>query len=66
MMLKIAEDLLTNHDRTIVTVVVLIVGTLLIYKYGDQVQVMVLVSSAWTLALTFWFRTTVSDQNGKQ
>lgn len=47
---------LESHDRTIITVVVLILGGLLIYRYGDQVQVMVLVSSAWTLALTFWFR----------
>jgi uncharacterized membrane protein YccC len=44
------------HDRTIVTVVVLVAGSVLVYHYGESVPIMVLVSSAWTLALTFWFR----------
>lgn len=52
-----------SHDRTIITVVVLIIGGILIWQYGESTQVMVLVSSMWTLCLTFWFRfTRDSDQ----
>ena len=44
------------HDRTIVTIVVLLCGTFLLYYFGDQTPVVALVSSMWTLCLTFWFR----------
>lgn len=45
-----------SHDRTIITVAVLAAGTALLFQFGDAPQVLTLVSSAWTLALTFWFR----------
>ena len=45
-----------QHDRTIVTVVVLLCGTGLLALYGDSSPIVALVSSGWTLALTFWFR----------
>ena len=45
-----------NHDRTIVTVIVLLCGTGLLAAYGDQTPIVALVSSMWTLTLTFWFR----------
>lgn len=45
-----------THDRTIVTVVVLVCGTFLLAEFGEQTPVVALVSSMWTLALTFWFR----------
>jgi hypothetical protein len=51
-----------SQDRLIITVLVLIVGGALIWRFGESVPVMVLVSSAWTLALTFWFRS--RDSNG--
>jgi hypothetical protein len=47
-----------SHDRTIVTVVVLICGTALLWQFGDQAPIVALVSSGWTLTLTFWFRLT--------
>ena len=47
---------LFNHDRTIVTLVVIICGTFLLWQFGDQTPIVALVSSMWTLALTFWFR----------
>lgn len=46
----------TAHDRTIVTVLVILCGTLLLALFGDQTPIVALVSSMWTLALTFWFR----------
>jgi hypothetical protein len=45
-----------NHDRTIVTVAVLVSGTALLILLADQSAVIALVSSMFTLALTFWFR----------
>lgn len=54
-----------NHDRTIVTVVVLLCGTALLWHFGESVPVVALVSSAWTLALTFWFRFTPSESDGR-
>lgn len=45
-----------SHDRTIITVVVLCCGTALLWHFGESVPVVALVSSMWTLALTFWFR----------
>lgn len=45
-----------SHDRTVVTVIVLICGTLLLWHYGDSSPIVALVSAGWTLALTFWFR----------
>jgi hypothetical protein len=45
-----------SHDRTIVTVVVLLCGTALLWQFGDQAPITALVSSGWTLTLTFWFR----------
>lgn len=45
-----------SHDRTIITVVVIASGTFLLWRFGDAPQIIALVSSAWTLALTFWFR----------
>lgn len=47
---------LYSHDRTIVTVIVLVCGTLLLWHYGDSSPIVALVSAGWTLALTFWFR----------
>lgn len=44
------------HDRTIITVMVLVCGTLLLALYGDSSPIVALVSAAWTLTLTFWFR----------
>jgi uncharacterized membrane protein YccC len=52
-----------SHDRTIVTVVVLVCGTALLFQFGDQPPISTLVSMAWTLALTFWFRLTPSGPN---
>lgn len=45
-----------SHDRTIVTVFVLACGTALLWHFGESVPVVALVSSMWTLCLTFWFR----------
>lgn len=45
-----------SHDRTAVTIVVLLCGTFLLWHYGDSSPIVALVSSGWTLALTFWFR----------
>lgn len=45
-----------SHDRTIVTIVVLLCGTALLLTYGDSAPIVALVSAGWTLALTFWFR----------
>jgi hypothetical protein len=45
-----------SHDRTVVTVIVLLCGTALLWRFGDQAQIVALVSSGWTLTLTFWFR----------
>lgn len=45
-----------SHDRTIVTVVVLLCGTALLWQFGGQAPIIALVSSGWTLTLTFWFR----------
>lgn len=45
-----------SHDRTIVTAIVLVCGTLLLWHYGDSSPIVALVSAGWTLALTFWFR----------
>jgi len=47
---------LVNHDRTVVTIVVLICGTFLLYYFGEQTSIVALVGSMWTLCLTFWFR----------
>jgi uncharacterized membrane protein YgaE (UPF0421/DUF939 family) len=44
-------------ERMLITVVVLLVGAFLIERFGDASPVVVGVSSMWTLALTFWFRT---------
>jgi len=52
-----------SHDRTIITVVVLVVGAVLIWRFGDASPVMSAIAAAWTLVLTFWFRTG-PDQNG--
>jgi len=45
-----------SHDRTFVTIIVLLCGTGLLWHYGDAAPIVALVSSGWTLALTFWFR----------
>lgn len=45
-----------SHDRTVVTIVVLLAGTFLVYHFGEQTAIVALVSSMWTLCLTFWFR----------
>jgi thiol:disulfide interchange protein len=44
------------HDRTIITAIVLICGTFLLWRFGESTPIVALVSSMWTLALTFWFR----------
>jgi len=54
-----------SHDRTVVTVVVLACGTFLLWHYGDASPIVALVSSGWTLALTFWFRFNV-DATGQE
>lgn len=46
----------SNHDRTIVTVAVIASGTALLILLADQSAVIALVSSMFTLTLTFWFR----------
>lgn len=51
-----------SHDRTIISAIVLICGTILLAIYGDQGPIVALVSSAWTLTLTFWFRLGPDDQ----
>lgn len=43
-------------DRTIITVAVIVSGTALLWHYGDASPIVALVSSMWTLTLTFWFR----------
>ena len=45
-----------SHDRTIITFTVLAAGTALLWHFGESVPVVALVSSMWTLCLTFWFR----------
>jgi hypothetical protein len=45
-----------NHDRTIITAIVLFCGTVLLWQFGDNAPIIALVSSGWTLTLTFWFR----------
>lgn len=45
-----------SHDRTIISAIVLVSGTVLLLYYGEQTPIVALVSSAWTLTLTFWFR----------
>jgi hypothetical protein len=45
-----------SHDRTVITAIVLLCGTALLWHYGDATPIVALVSSMWTLALTFWFR----------
>ncbi len=49
-----------SHDRTIITVVVIVAGTVLLWQFGDNTPIVALVASMWTLALTFWFR--IDDQ----
>lgn len=53
-----------SHDRTVVTVTVLLVGTFLLWHYGDSGPIVALVSSGWTLALTFWFRFSAPGEGG--
>ena len=53
-----------SHDRTIISAIVLICGTVLLWHYGESVPIVALVSSMWTLTLTFWFRLG-PDQNGE-
>lgn len=53
-----------SHDRTIITVFVLACGTALLWHFGESVPVVALVSSMWTLCLTFWFRIGPSGPNG--
>lgn len=55
-----------SHDRTVVTVVVLLCGTGLLAMYGDSSPIVALVSSGWTLALTFWFRFSPYPEAGDQ
>lgn len=45
-----------SHDRTIISCIVLLCGTALLWHFGESVPVVALVSSMWTLTLTFWFR----------
>lgn len=45
-----------THDRTVVTVCILLCGSALLWHYGESAPIVALVSSGWTLALTFWFR----------
>jgi len=53
-----------SHDRTLITIVVLLSGTALLWHFGESVPIVALVSSMWTLTLTFWFRWTgEADQN---
>jgi len=53
-----------SHDRTIVTVIVLLCGTVLLFHYGDSSPIVALVSAGWTLALTFWFRFNADPESG--
>jgi hypothetical protein len=46
----------TSHDRTVITVLVLLCGTALLWQFSDATPIVALVASAWTLTLTFWFR----------
>lgn len=54
---------IVTHDRTVITVVVILAGTALLWHFGESVPIVALVSSMWTLALTFWFRV---DAGGAQ
>lgn len=45
-----------SHDRTVITVIVLVCGTALLWQFSDAAPIVALVASAWTLTLTFWFR----------
>jgi hypothetical protein len=45
-----------SHDRTIITAIVLLCGTALLITLTESPAVIALVSSMFTLALTFWFR----------
>lgn len=47
-----------SHDRTLISTFVLLCGTALLWHFGESVPIVALVSSAWTLTLTFWFRST--------
>ena len=51
-----------SHDRTVISAIVLICGTILLSLYGEDTPIVALVSSAWTLTLTFWFRLGPDDQ----
>jgi hypothetical protein len=55
-----------SHDRTIISTIVLIAGTVLLWHFGDSTPIVALVTSAWTLTLTFWFRIAVSPNGGSQ
>ncbi|HEY6022502.1 MAG TPA: hypothetical protein VIY48_22350 [Candidatus Paceibacterota bacterium] len=57
---KLAVQPVYSHDRTIITLAIIASGTVLLLTFGEQPQILVLVSSAWTLALTFWFRVTTN------
>lgn len=45
-----------SHDRTVVTVVVLLCGTALLWQFNAETAIVALVSTMFTLTLTFWFR----------
>lgn len=51
-----------SHDRTVITIMVLLVGGALLWRYGEGGATMAAVSSIWTLVLTFWFRSSASPE----
>jgi len=53
-----------SHDRTVISTIVLICGTALLWHFGESTAIVALVGSAWTLTLTFWFRIGSSGNGG--
>ena len=51
----------TSHDRTVITAIVIVCGTALLWQLSDATPIVALVASAWTLTLTFWFRVGSDD-----
>lgn len=45
-----------QRERTLITLAVLVAGTVLVVQFGDSGPVWAGVFSMWTLVLTFWFR----------
>lgn len=53
-----------SHDRTVISTIVLLCGTALLWRFGESATIVALVSSSWTLTLTFWFRIGANGTGG--